>query len=138
MADGIRDQQADGDNIEKRRRWHSDSCAPLYIYFRFPIQDGHQKCLPIQVIHNIGIEEIWDMIDRYVAFVKENGYFNRKRNEQASTVCMKQLTNISDPTFIRIRRLQHFWSSLRTTCFNLKSSYAAAKEALDKYEHLIK
>ena len=31
----------------------------------------------------LGIPEVWDMIDRYFHFVKENGYFERRRLNQA-------------------------------------------------------
>lgn len=33
--------------------------------------------------YEIGIGEVWNMIDEYIAFVKKNGYFEHKRQEQA-------------------------------------------------------
>lgn len=31
----------------------------------------------------LGIDEVWDMIDRYFAFVEGNGYFEERRRQQA-------------------------------------------------------
>ena len=33
--------------------------------------------------YNIGVKEIWDMVYAYIDFVRKNGYFEHRRNEQA-------------------------------------------------------
>ena len=38
---------------------------------------------PVHFFGNIGVKEIWDMVYEYIDFVKKNGYFDYRRNEQS-------------------------------------------------------
>lgn len=138
MADGIVINKADGDNIEKAKMAQRQLRTALHL---FPLPDSGwaPEVLTYSGYYNIGIEEIWDMIDRYVAFVKENGYFNRKRNEQAKYLMYETINEHLRSNFYQNPEIAALLVKLENDLLqSKKSSYAAAKEALDKYEHLIK
>lgn len=82
MADGVAINKADGDNIEKAKLAASQFRNALHL---FPPSDSGwvPKVLTYSGYYNIGVKEIWDMINQYIQFTKHNGYFDYKRNEQA-------------------------------------------------------
>ncbi|GHU77369.1 ATPase/protein kinase [Bacteroidia bacterium] len=82
MADGIIINKADGDNIEKARLAASQYRSALHL---FPPSDSGwiPQVLTYSGYYKLGIPEIWKMIEDYIRFTKENGYFDYKRNEQS-------------------------------------------------------
>ena len=82
MADGIIINKADGDNIKKAELAAAQFRNALHL---FPPSDSgwSPKVLTYSGYYGLGIKEIWDMVNEYVAFTKKNGYFDYKRNEQA-------------------------------------------------------
>lgn len=53
-----------------------------FAFFPPPIRD-EPKVLTYSGFYGLGIKEIWDMVDEYFRFVKANGYFEYRRNEQS-------------------------------------------------------
>lgn len=82
MADGIVINKADGNNIEKAKLAASHFRNALHL-FPAPESGWTPQVLTYSGFYNLGIKEIWDMVYKYVDFVKTNGYFNYRRNEQA-------------------------------------------------------
>jgi len=82
MADGIIINKADGDNIDKAKLAASQYKNALHLFP--PSASGWTPhVLTYSGYYNLGIKEIWDMVDLYMNFVRNNGYFQLKRNEQA-------------------------------------------------------
>ena len=83
MADGIVINKADGDNIEKTKITAANYRNALQL---FPHTESgwKPKVLTYSACYAIGIQEVWDTINEYFFFTKHNGYFERKRNEQAT------------------------------------------------------
>ncbi|MDE6038700.1 MAG: methylmalonyl Co-A mutase-associated GTPase MeaB, partial [Paramuribaculum sp.] len=82
MADGIVINKADGDNINRAQLAQAQFRSALQLFP--PTASGWQpEVLTYSGYYELGIPEVWDMIDRYFAFVDANGYFERKRLEQA-------------------------------------------------------
>ena len=82
MADGIVINKADGDNIDKAKLAQAHFRNALHLFP--PTASGWSpQVLTYSGYYDLGIKEVWDMIYSYIDFVKQNGYFNRKRNEQA-------------------------------------------------------
>ena len=82
MADGIIINKADGDNVDKAQLAAAQFRNALHLFP--PAASGwFPKVLTYSGYYNIGIKEIWDMVDEYMAFTKKNGYFDYKRREQA-------------------------------------------------------
>ncbi|MDR0422333.1 MAG: methylmalonyl Co-A mutase-associated GTPase MeaB [Proteiniphilum sp.] len=133
MADGIVINKADGDNVEKAKiaRRHFSNALHL---FPLPESGWSPEVLTCSGYCNIGIAEVWDMIHRYVDFVRGNGYFDRRRKEQAKywmyETVNEQLRNsfYHDPEIAGLlERLE------RDVLHNRKSSFIAAREALDLF-----
>ncbi|WP_462355749.1 methylmalonyl Co-A mutase-associated GTPase MeaB [Phocaeicola coprophilus] len=82
MADGIIINKADGNNIEKAKLAAAHFRNALHL-FPAPESGWTPQVLTYSGFYGIGIEEIWDMVFRYIDFVKANGYFERRRNEQS-------------------------------------------------------
>ena len=82
MADGIVINKADGDNVGPAQLAQAQYRSALHLFP--PTASGWQpEVLTYSGYYELGIAEVWDMIDRYFAFVKANGYFDAKRREQA-------------------------------------------------------
>ena len=81
MADGIVINKCDGDNIDRSNLAAAHFRNALHL---FPVPDSGwtPKVLTYSGFYGLGIKEIWDMIYSYMDFVKENGYFEYRRNEQ--------------------------------------------------------
>lgn len=82
MADGIIINKADGNNIDKANLAATQFRNALHL-FPTPESGWTPKVLTYSGFYNIGVKEIWDMVDEYIAFVKDNGYFDFRRNEQS-------------------------------------------------------
>ena len=86
MADAIVINKADGDNIPKAKLAARQYKNALHL---FPLAESGwaPKVLTYSGFYNLGVEEIWDMIDEFFVFVKENGFFDFNRNRQ-NKFCM--------------------------------------------------
>lgn len=82
MADGIVINKADGDNVERARLAMAQYRSALHL-FPTPPSGWHPEVLTYSGYFELGIDEVWDMIDRYFAFVEGNGYFEERRRQQA-------------------------------------------------------
>lgn len=82
MADGIIINKADGNNIEKAKLAQSHFKNALHL-FPLPESGWQPKVLTYSGYYELGIDEVLNMIDEYIDFVKKNGYFAHRRNEQS-------------------------------------------------------
>jgi LAO/AO transport system kinase len=74
------------------------------------------------------------MIHEYIAFVKENGYFERRRNEQAKYWMYETIDEQLKNNFYRNPVIEELMPRLEKDVLSAqKTSFAAAKEALDIY-----
>jgi LAO/AO transport system kinase len=137
MADGIIINKADGDNIEKAKMAQRQLRNALHLY---PIPDSGwaPEVLTYSGYYNLGIAEIWEMIDSYIAFVKKNGYFYQKRNEQSKFLMIETINENLHNNFYNNPVIAEMLEKLESDLLkSKKSSYAAAKEALDAYSNLM-
>ena len=82
MADGIVINKADGDNIDRARLAQAQYRSALHL-FPTPPSGWTPEVLTYSGYFETGVPEVWDMIDRYFAFVDKNGYFDERRRQQA-------------------------------------------------------
>ena len=133
MADGIVINKADGDNINRAQLAQAQFKSALHLFP--PTTSGWMpEVLTYSGYYELGIPEVWDMIDRYFAFVKKNGYFERKRTQQARYWMYETINE-------QLR--QHFYSNPgvqelldaneRLVLDNRLSSFIAARNVLDFY-----
>ena len=133
MADGIAINKADGDNIEKAKLAQRHFANALHL---FPLADSgwSPEVLTYSGYYAIGIDEVWDMIHRYVDFVKESGYFDRKRNEQSTYWMYETINERLRNDFYQNPAIETLLQQLESEVLSAKkSSFIAAKEALDAY-----
>ena len=82
MADGIVINKADGDNIDRARLAQAQFRSALHLFPPTP-SGWSPEVLTYSGYFELGIAEVWDMIDRYFDFVTANGYFEKRRHTQA-------------------------------------------------------
>ncbi|MDR2473072.1 MAG: methylmalonyl Co-A mutase-associated GTPase MeaB, partial [Tannerella sp.] len=81
MADGIVINKADGDNIERAKLAAANFRNALHL-FPPPESGWIPKVLTYSGYFALGIDEVWAMLNEYLAYTKQSGYFDIKRNEQ--------------------------------------------------------
>ena len=127
MADGIVINKADGSNIEKAKLAASHFRNALHL-FPAPDSGWSPKVMTYSGFYGIGIKEIWDMIYEYFAFVKANGYFEYRRNEQAKR-----------DSFYNNEKIISMLAAKEEEVLNGKlTSFVAAKKLLDAYFSTLK
>lgn len=133
MADGIAINKADGDNIPRAQLAQAQFRSALHLFP--PTASGWQpEVLTYSGYYELGIAEVWDMIDRYFAFVSANGYFEQKRLQQARYWMYESIDE-------QLRR--HFYGNPAIASLladkearvlaNRQSSFTAARDVLDAY-----
>lgn len=81
MADGIVINKADGDNVKAADLAAQHFRNALHLFP--PAESGWTpEVLTYSGFYDLRIDEVWGMIDRFIDFVKDNGYFYRHRNQQ--------------------------------------------------------
>lgn len=133
MADGIAINKADGSNIEKARLAQSHFKNALHL---FPLPDSgwEPKVLTYSGYYEIGIDDVWNMIDEYITFVKDNGYFDYRRNEQSRYWMYETINEKLKSNFYNNIKIQQELAICEKQVLSSQvSSFAAAKKVLDTY-----
>ncbi len=133
MADGIIINKADGDNIDKAQMAASQFRNALHL---FPPADSGwtPKVLTYSGYYNIGIKEIWDMIEEYTAFTKKSGYFDFKRHEQAKYWMYESINDTLRDTFYNNQAVSSMLPQTENQVLqNEISPFIAAKRMMDLF-----
>lgn len=133
MADGIVINKADGDNIHRAQLAQAQFRSALHLFP--PTESGWTpEVLTYSGYYEIGIPEVWDMIDRYFAFVKRNGYFEIKRSQQARYWMYETINERLRSDFYDNPQVAGLLAeNERLVMANGMTSFEAAKQALDLY-----
>lgn len=138
MADGIVINKADGNNIEKAKLAASHFRNALHL-FPAPDSGWSPKVLTYSGFYGLGIKEIWDMVDEYFAFVKANGYFEQRRNEQAKYWMYESINEHLRDSFYNNETIASMLAVKEEEVLNGKlTSFVAAKKLLDAYYDTLK
>ncbi len=133
MADGIVINKADGSNVEKAQLAAAHFKNALHL-FPMPESGWRPEVLTYSGYYEIGIEEIWEMVGRYIRFVNDNGYFHHRRNEQAKFWMYESINEQLKSNFYNhpqvVEALQR---NEQLVLSNSITSFAAAKNVLDSY-----
>lgn len=133
MADGIVINKADGDNIPKAELARTHFKNALHL---FPLPDSGwtPEVLTYSGYYEIGIAEIWKMIDKYVDFVRKNGYFDYKRKSQAKYWMYESINEQLKSHFYNNEDVRKHLKEAEQQVLNSEtSSFTAAKNILDLY-----
>ena len=137
MADGIAVNKCDGNNIEKSELARRQFKNALHL---FPIGKSgwSPDVVTCSAIEKNGIPEVWKMVAEYVDFVKESGYFERKRNDQAKYWMYESINEQLKNGFYNNETISVLLKQLENQVLNNEiSSFVAAKKALDTYFHTL-
>lgn len=133
MADGIVINKADGDNIGRAQLAQAQFKSALHLFP--PTASGWMpEVLTYSGYFELGIAEVWDMIDRYFKFATENGYFELRRTEQARYWMFETINEqlrshfYNNPEVAALVRLNE-----ERVLQNRISSFIAARNVLDFY-----
>ena len=133
MADGIVINKADGDNLEPAKLAASQFRNALHL-FPAPESGWIPKVLTYSGFYNIGVKEIWDMVYSYIDFVKKNGYFDYRRNEQAKYWMYETINEHLRNSFYQNPKIADMLPRKEQAVLTGGlTSFVAAKQLLDAY-----
>lgn len=133
MADGIIINKADGNNIDKAKLAASHFRNALHL-FPAPESGWTPEVLTYSGFYGLGIKEIWDMIYRYIDFVKDNGYFEYRRNEQSKYWMYETINeHLRDSFYNNPIIAGMLGEKERDVLSGNLTSFVAAKQLLDAY-----
>lgn len=133
MADGIVINKADGDNIDKANLAANQFRNALHL-FPAPESGWTPQVLTYSGYYKLGIKEIWKMINEYIIYTKDNGYFDLKRNNQSKYWMYESINETLRDTFYHnpavISKLKETEQQVLN---NEISSFVAAKYMMDLF-----
>ena len=133
MADGIVINKADGSNIDKANLAASQFRNALHL-FPAPESGWTPQVLTYSGFYGLRIKEVWDMIDQYMAFVKESGYFDHRRNEQSKYWMYETINEQLRDSFYKNPLIESMFFEKEQQVLNRNlTSFIAAKKLLDSY-----
>ena len=133
MADGIVINKADGDNVERAKQAASQFRTALHM---FPEPESHwtPQVLTYSGFYGLGIKEIWDMVYNYISFVKQNGYFDYRRNEQSKYWMYETIhEHLRDSFYYNPKVDAMLQEEEQCVLRGSETSFKAAKRLLDTY-----
>ena len=133
MADGIVINKADGNNVDKAKLAATQFRNALHLFP--PSESGWiPQVLTYSGFYNLGVKEIWDMVYSYINFVKANGYFTHRRNEQSKYWMYETINeHLRDSFYNNPRIAEMLADKERKVLGGLETSFVAARELLDTY-----
>ncbi|WP_300698298.1 methylmalonyl Co-A mutase-associated GTPase MeaB [Bacteroides sp.] len=133
MADGIVINKADGDNLDRAKLAAAQFRNALHL-FPAPDSGWTPQVLTYSGFYGLGIKEVWDMVYQYIDFVKENGYFEFRRNEQSKYWMYETINEQLRDSFYHNAKIESMLADKESQVLqgNL-TSFVAAKKLLDTY-----
>ena len=133
MADGIVINKADGDNAVKAEQAAASFRNALHLFP--PSESGWTpQVITYSGFYELKIKEVWDMVWQYIDFVKKNGYFQYRRNEQAKYWMYETINQSLKSSFYNnpaiAARLQELEAQVLA---GHQTSFSAARQLLDLY-----
>ena len=133
MADGIVINKADGSNLEKAKLAAAHFRNALHL-FPAPESGWTPRVLTYSGFYGLGIKEVWDMIYEYMDFVKANGYFQYRRNEQAKYWMYESINEQLRNSFYNNPTIANMLQAKENEVLGgTVSSFTAAHQLLDTY-----
>jgi len=133
MADTIVINKAEGDNLKKAELARRQYKNALHL-FPAPESGWLPKVLLASALRNTGIEEVWTTIEKYVAHVKKNKYWELNRNRQSKFRMHETILEALKDHFYQNEKCKTDIKELENNLEKSKiSAYKAAKILLTNY-----
>jgi len=133
MADGIAINKCDGNNIERARAARVGFKNALAL---FPPSESGWKpdAICCSSIDHSGVMDVWHNIEEYIAFTKQNGYFDAHRTEQAKYWMYETINQTLLDGFYKNEQMEHqIEVAERQVLNNEISSFVAAHNLIAAY-----
>ena len=138
MADGIVINKCDGDNVERAKLAAAQFRSALHL-FPLPPSGWTPKVLTYSGYYELGIDEVWNMIDQYFAFVRKSGYFDERRREQEKYWMYETINEQLKRNFYTDPVIEEMLQAKKQMVLSARqSSFVAASEVLDYYFQKLK
>ena len=133
MADGIVINKADGDNAPKAELAANSFRNALHLFP--PSESGWiPQVITYSGFYEYKIKEVWDMVWAYIDFVKKNGYFQYRRNEQAKYWMYESINEALKNGFYNNPEIADRLGEFEKAVLGGEvSSFGAARQLLDLY-----
>ena len=133
MADGIAINKADGDNIDRANLAAAQFRNALHL-FPLPPSGWLPEVTTYSGYYELGIDGVWNMIDRYFDHVKQNGYFDERRRQQEQYWMYETINEQLQARFYSNSEVQRLLEVKKQMVLdNRQSSFVAAHDVLDFY-----
>jgi LAO/AO transport system kinase len=136
MADLIAINKADGNNVEKAQMAQVQYKNAIHL---FPKKDSDWDpgVLTCSAFHKVGIDTIWQQVEKYKKQTVDNGYFFKKRNEQSTYWMHETIEEHLKRNFYDHPEIKERLKVLENYVLNDRmSSFIAAGELLKLYSNL--
>jgi LAO/AO transport system kinase len=133
MSDMLVINKADGSNVDKASVAQAQYQSALRL---FPLSESgwEPKALMVSSLEKTGLDGVLTQIEAYLALTKENGYFARRRREQARYWMYETIDEALKNNFYHNPAVEAALSDYEQAVLNgEKSSFTAAKELLESY-----
>lgn len=133
MADGIAINKCDGNNIE---RAHAARVSYKNALALFPptMSGWKPNAICCSAVEHNGIAEVWEDVEKYIAFTKQNGFFDAQRTNQAKYWMYETINQALLDGFYKNEQMeQRINEAEKQVLSNEISSFIAANRLLDEY-----
>ncbi|MBE0673077.1 MAG: methylmalonyl Co-A mutase-associated GTPase MeaB [Bacteroidales bacterium] len=133
MADGLAITKADGTNRMRAEMARIEYQNALHLY-PTPPSGWTPKVLTCSSIENRGVDEVWKMVEEYLAFTKQSGYFYEWRRKQAVVRMHETIMDCLRSSFYNHEEIEPIIPELEKQLHDgVITSYTAACKLLNKY-----
>lgn len=133
ISDGIVINKCDGENVDKCHLAATSFSNALH-FFPAPDSGWTPQVLCYSGFYGTGIKEIWDMIGHYIDFVKANGYFDYRRNEQSKYWMYETINEkLRDHFYQNEQIASQLQQAEQQVLSGTKTSFMAANDLLNRY-----
>ena len=133
ISDGIVINKCDGENVDRCHMAATNFRNALH-FFPKPDSGWLPKVLCYSGFYGTGVKEVWDMIYEYIDFVKQNGYFQYRRNEQSKYWMYETINEQLRNNFYNNADIKAMLNNAEKSVLDgEKTSFAAAGDLLDFY-----
>ncbi len=134
MADAIVINKADGDNLKRARSASVEFSRALHLYP--PKENGWMpKVLSCSALENTGLDEIWEMILKYISENKAANFFTSKRQKQNKNWLLQTLDDQLKQHFYQDKKVVKALEKLIDDVINNRISPFRAAEKLLRAHH---
>lgn len=133
MADLVVINKADGDNLKKAGIAMQEYKQALHLFP--PLPNGWKpEVMKTSALQREGLEEIWNQIVNFLKLTKNNGFFEKNRQQQALRVLEETIHNGITEHFFQHAEINKLLESYKNQILDKKiSPYEASEQILAHY-----